>query len=189
MQSGGGDKITLVLLGKNSNDKSMIGNTILNANCFIGSNNICTRAEKRVDDQMVCIINTPDLFHQNRETEENIEEIKTLYPGPRMFLLVLQNKQLSQEEMSMFNQLKAEFGEKMVENTVVVLVNNQENTSEEPYDHADENLKKLLDECGRRMCVHDNKNANKLTNLVMKEWKKIHEKQVKESSNSALAER
>ncbi|XP_059400787.1 GTPase IMAP family member 8 isoform X1 [Carassius carassius] len=188
-QSGGGDKITLVLLGKNSNDKSMIGNTILKANCFKGSNNICTRAEERVDDQMVCIINTPDLFHQNRETEENIEEIKTLYPGPRMFLLVLQNKQLSQEEMLMFSQLKAIFGEKMVENTVIVLVNNQENKSEEPYDHADENLKKLLDECGWRMCVHDKKNANKLTNVVVKEWKKIHEKQFKESSNSALAER
>uniref|UniRef100_A0A8C2BRX2 AIG1-type G domain-containing protein n=1 Tax=Cyprinus carpio TaxID=7962 RepID=A0A8C2BRX2_CYPCA len=191
-QSGGGDKITLVLLGKNSNDKSMIGNTILKANRFIASNNTCTRAEERVDDQRVCIINTPDLFHRphpNRETEENIEEIKALYPGPRMFLLVLQNKKLSQEEMEMFRQLKVRFGEKMVENTIVVLVNSQEQKSEEAYDHADENLKKLLDECGRRMCLHDKKNVNELTNLVVKEWKRIHEKQVKESSNSAHAER
>lgn len=191
-QSGGGDKITLVLLGKNSNDKSMIGNTILKANRFIASNNTCTRAEERVDDQRVCIINTPDLFHRphpDRETEENIEEIKALYPGPRMFLLVLQNKKLSQEEMEMFRQLKVRFGEKMVENTIVVLVNSQEQKSEEAYDHADENLKKLLDECGRRMCLHDKKNVNELTNLVVKEWKRIHEKQVKESSNSAHAER
>uniref|UniRef100_A0A8C1ES68 AIG1-type G domain-containing protein n=1 Tax=Cyprinus carpio carpio TaxID=630221 RepID=A0A8C1ES68_CYPCA len=191
-QSGGGDKITLVLLGKNSNDKSMIGNTILKANRFIASNNTCTRAEERVDDQRVCIINTPDLFHRphpNRETEENIEEIKALYPGPRMFLLILQNKKLSQEEMEMFRQLKVRFGEKMVENTIVVLVNSQEQKSEEAYDHADENLKKLLDECGRRMCLHDKKNVNELTNLVVKEWKRIHEKQVKESSNSAHAER
>uniref|UniRef100_A0A8C1IEC8 AIG1-type G domain-containing protein n=1 Tax=Cyprinus carpio TaxID=7962 RepID=A0A8C1IEC8_CYPCA len=191
-QSGGGDKITLVLLGKNSNDKSMIGNTILKANRFIASNNTCTRAEERVDDQRVCIINTPDLFHRphpNRETEENIEEIKALYPGPRMFLLILQNKKLSQEEMEMFRQLKVRFGEKMVENTIVVLVNSQEQKSKEAYDHADENLKKLLDECGRRMCLHDKKNVNELTNLVVKEWKRIHEKQVKESSNSAHAER
>ncbi|XP_016097196.1 GTPase IMAP family member 8-like [Sinocyclocheilus grahami] len=191
-KSGGGDKITLVLLGKNSNDKSMIGNTILKANRFIASKNTCTRAEESVDDQMVCIINTPDLFHRpkpDRETEENIEEIKVLYPGPRLFLLVLQNKQLSQEEMEMFSQLKARFGEKMVENTIVVLVNSQEKKLEEPYDHVDENLKKLLDECGQKMCLHDKKNDNELTNLVAKEWKRIHEMQVKESSNSAAPER
>ncbi len=190
-QSDGGDTITLVLLGKNSNEKSMIGNAILKVNRFIPGNDTCTRAEERVDNQMVCIINTPDLFHSShpdRETD-NIEEIKTLYPGPRAFLLVLQNKQLSQEEMEMFSQLKVRFGEKIVENTIVVLVDSQEKMSGELYDQADGNLKKLLDECGWRICVHDKKKDNELTIQVVKEWKTIHEKQVKESSNSAPAER
>ncbi|XP_016404527.1 GTPase IMAP family member 2-like, partial [Sinocyclocheilus rhinocerous] len=189
-QSGGGDKITLVLLGKNSN-KSMIGNAILKVNRFIAGNDTCTRAEERVDNQMVCIINTPDLFHRShsdRETD-HIEEIKTLYPGPHAFLLVLQNKQLSHEEMEMFSQLKVRFGEKMVENTIVVLADSQEKMSGELYDQADENLKKLLDECGQRICVHDKKKDNELTIQVVKEWKRIHEKQVKELSNSAPAER
>ncbi|RXN24523.1 GTPase IMAP family member 8-like protein [Labeo rohita] len=91
--------------------------------------------------------------------------------------------------MKMFSQLKVKFGEKMVENTIVVLVNSQEKKSGEPHDQADENLKKLLDECGQRMYVHDEKKDNELTKQVVEEWKRIHEKQVKESSNSAPAER
>ncbi|KAK2870885.1 hypothetical protein Q8A67_023412 [Cirrhinus molitorella] len=190
-QSGGGDKITLVLLGKNSNDTSMIGNTILKAKRFIPGKDTCTRVEEKVDDHMFCIINTPDLFFRSlpdRETDST-EETKPLYPGPRVFLLVLTNKQLSQEEMEMFSQLKVRFGEKMVENTIVVLVNSQEKKSGEPHDQADENLKKLLDECGQRIYVHDKEKDNELTKQVVKEWRRIHEKQVKESSNSAPAER
>ncbi|KAK9968609.1 hypothetical protein ABG768_002925 [Culter alburnus] len=192
VQSGGVDKITMVLLGKNSNDKSTIGNAILKAEHFIAGKETCTRAEEKLGDQMVCIINTPDLFHQNQDQEtDNIEEIKPQYPGPRAFLLVLHDKQLSQEEIDMFSQLKKRFGEKMVENTIVVLANSQEMQSGQPYDQADENLKKLLDECGQRVCVHDKKEDdkdNKLTKQVMEKWKAMHEKQTTESSNSTPAE-
>ncbi|XP_043106517.1 GTPase IMAP family member 8 [Puntigrus tetrazona] len=184
-QSGGGDKITLVLLGKNSNDKTMIGNAVLKANHFKAGNDTCARAEERVDEQMFCIINTPGVFH--RETD-NIEEIKLRYPGPRAFLLVLQNKQLSPEELEMFSWLKMRFGEKMLENTIVVLIDSQEKTAEELYGQADENLRKLLDECGRRICVHDKTKDNELTVQVVKEWKRIHDKPVKESSKSAPTE-
>ncbi|ROL54152.1 GTPase IMAP family member 8 [Anabarilius grahami] len=181
----------MVLLGKNSNDKSMIGNAILKAKHFIAGKETCTRAEEKLGDQVVCIINTPDLFHQNQDQEtDNIEEIKPQYPGPRAFLLVLHDKQLSQEEIDVFSQLKKRFGEKMVENTIVVLANSQEMQSGQSYDQADENLKKLLDECGQRVCVHDKKEDekdNKLTKQVMEKWKAMHEKQATESSNSTPA--
>lgn len=191
MESGGVEKITMVLLGKNSIDKSTIGNAILKAEHFIAGKETCKRAEEKLGDQMVCIINTPDLFHQNQDKEtDNIEEIKPQYPGPRAFLLVLHDKRLSQEEVDVFSQLKKRFGEKMVENTIVVLANSQEMQSEQPYDQADENLKKLLDECGQRVCVHDKKEDekdNKLTKQVMEKWKAMREKQATESSNSTPA--
>lgn len=192
-QSDGGDKITMVLLGKNSNDKSTIGNIILKAERFIAGKETCTRAEEKLGDQMICIINTPDLFHRPNQDQEtdNIEEIKPQYPGPRAFLLVLHDKQLSQEEIDMFSQLKKRFGVKMVENTIVVLVNSQEKQSGQPYDQADESLKKLLDECGQRICVHnknEDKKVNELTIQVMEKWKEMHKKQAIESNKSTPAD-
>ncbi|KAK7120846.1 hypothetical protein R3I94_020735 [Phoxinus phoxinus] len=192
-QSDGGDKITMVLLGNNSNDKSMIGNIMLKTERFIAGKETCTRAEEKLDDQMVCIINTPDLFHtpnQDRETDR-LEEIKPQYPGPRAFLLVLHDKQLSQEEIDMVSQLKKRFGEKMVENTIVVLVNSQEKQSGQPNDKADDSLKKILDECGQRICVlnkNEDKKDDELTKQVMEKWKAMHKKQAIETNKSTPAD-
>ncbi|XP_067289401.1 GTPase IMAP family member 2-like [Pseudorasbora parva] len=187
-QSGGGDKITMVLLGKSTKDKSTIGNIILKKECFIAGKETCTKAEEKQDDQMVCIINTPDLFHRTNQDQESerIEELKPQYPGPRAFLLVLHDKQLSKEDIDIFSQLKKRFGEKMVDNTIVVLVNSQEQ-----YNQADEYLKKLLVECGQRICIYnkkEDKKGDELTKQVIEKWKAMHEKHTSESSNSTPAD-
>ncbi|XP_056323276.1 GTPase IMAP family member 8 [Danio aesculapii] len=180
-QPGKGDKITMVLLGKNSNDKSMIGNIMLNTEVFTAGNDKCARNTGTVDGYNICIINTPDHFHKQnpKDATENMKEIRMHYSGRRAFLLIIKDKQLSDEEMEMFTQLKVIFGEKMVENGIVVFVSNQEIQSGVVFLQADANLKKLLVDCGRRLCVYNrirNAKGNELIKQIMEQWESIRKK-------------
>ncbi|XP_016415835.1 GTPase IMAP family member 8 [Sinocyclocheilus rhinocerous] len=157
VKSFGGDCniITMVLLGVNSDDKCLIGNSILQHDCFMAGKATCERVVARVADQMVCIVNTPDLFYKPSpdSVADNMEEMKPSYAGPRMFIMVLQDKTVSQEEMEMFAQLKERFGKKQLENMLVVLIGNEENNLRETFE-ADKTLKKILDECKETVYVY-----------------------------------
>ncbi|XP_017213599.1 uncharacterized protein si:ch211-139n6.3 isoform X2 [Danio rerio] len=146
--------VTVVLLGQNSTDKCLVGNTMLAFKCFQPGQRMYQKALGRVGNELLYIINTPEFFWSpNQDPETNaIEAMKPSYPGSRMFLLVLQNKQLSNEEMEMFTKLKERFGEKIVENITVVLIDSKE-SSEVSRDTANASLKQILHECNERMCV------------------------------------
>ncbi|XP_026075936.1 GTPase IMAP family member 8 [Carassius auratus] len=147
--------ITLVLLGLNSDDKCLIGNSILQYDCFVAGKATCEKVVARVADQMVCIVNTPDLFYKPSPDSiaDSMEEMKLSYAGPRMFIMVLQDKTLSQEEMEMFAQLKERFGKKQLENTFVVIIGSEENNLSKNFE-ADKTLKKILDECKETVYVY-----------------------------------
>ncbi|XP_051972659.1 GTPase IMAP family member 8-like [Xyrauchen texanus] len=175
--------IAMVLLGKKNNDKCMIRSAILGK---VHKGDTYARAEGREADQMFCVINAPDNFQS--PDLETIEELKLSYPGPRMFLLVLQdNTYLSEEEIEMFDQLKNRFGMKALENTIAVLVTSEEKRSGQLYDRADENLKRVLDECGKRICMYSENQGTEDSDLIkqiMEKWKRIQEKhKAHESSN------
>ncbi|XP_018951918.1 GTPase IMAP family member 8 [Cyprinus carpio] len=147
--------ITMVLLGVNRDDKCLIGNSILQHDCFMAGKATYEKVVARVADQMVCIVNTPDLFYKPSPDSiaDSMEEMKPSYAGPRMFIMVLQDKTLSQEEMEMFTQLKERFGKKQLENMFVVLIGSEENNLRETFE-ADKNLKKILDECKETVYVY-----------------------------------
>ncbi|XP_056322462.1 uncharacterized protein si:ch211-139n6.3 [Danio aesculapii] len=127
---------------------------MLGSQCFQPGKCMYQKALGRVRNQLLYIINTPEFFWSpNQDPEMNATEaMKPSYPGSRMFLLVLQDKQLSDEEMEMFTKLKERFGEKIVEKITLVLIDSKE-SSEESRDTADTNLKQILHECNERMCV------------------------------------
>lgn len=144
-----------MLLGLNSDDKCLIGNSILQYDCFVAGKATCEKVVARVADQMVCIVNTPDLFYKPSPDSiaDSMEEMKLSYAGPRMFIMVLQDKTLSQEEMEMFTQLKERFGKKQLENTFVVIIGSEENNLSKNFE-ADKTLKKILDECKETVYVY-----------------------------------
>ncbi|XP_073729845.1 GTPase IMAP family member 8-like [Misgurnus anguillicaudatus] len=178
--------IIMVLLGINSEDKCMIGNAIVQEDCFDAENE--TRARlKKVDDQSIFVINTPDKFHwPTPQSKDAREELKPSYAGPRVFLLVLQGDTLSQKEAELFRQLKVRFGETMVENTIIVLISDREE-SLELYERADEKLKKLLDECRNRVCVHKKNKGINDTELIKQIMKTCDQMQKRdhESTNAS----
>ncbi|XP_051971800.1 GTPase IMAP family member 8-like [Xyrauchen texanus] len=172
VQSSGGDyMITVVLLGKNSKEKCLIGNTILGSDRFQTENVICEKAEGNVAGQKVCIINTPDLFHRPSSDQETdiVEEIQPSYPGQRVFLLVLQDSKLSTEEMEMLTQLKMKFKPKMLESTIIVLVDSEKNQSSCKMDHQERNnYKTVLFVCENRVYNYnkDMKNTELIKQLM-----------------------
>nr|XP_055062844.1 GTPase IMAP family member 8-like [Misgurnus anguillicaudatus] len=116
-----------------------------------------------------------------------MEEMNPSYTGPRIFLLVVQENEASQEETT---QLKKRFGEKMVENTIVVLISDREESLQELYKRADENLKKLLNDFEKRVCVHKKTQGMKdpeLIKQIIEIWDQM-QKQNQESTNSASDE-
>lgn len=127
---------------------------MLGFKCFQPGKCIYQKALGRVRNELLYIINAPEFFWRpNQDLETNaIEAMKPSYPSSSMFLLVLQDKQLSDEEMETFAKLKERFGEKIVENITVVLIDSKE-SSEKSRDTADTSLKQILHECNERMCV------------------------------------
>nr|XP_055063159.1 GTPase IMAP family member 2-like [Misgurnus anguillicaudatus] len=179
--------ITLVLLGINSEDKCMIGNAIVQEDCF-GAETETQGRLKQGDDQFIFVINTPDkLDWLTSKPKDTREELKPSYAGPRVFLLVLQGGTQIKKEAGLFRLMKEKFGETMVENTIIMLISEREERFKEAYERADENLKKLLDECRNRVCIHDKNKGMKdpeLIKQIMKIWDQM-QKQDQESTNTA----
>ncbi|KAL1266295.1 hypothetical protein QQF64_001970 [Cirrhinus molitorella] len=176
--------ITMVLLGINSDDKCLIGNSILQYDCFVAGKTTCERVVARAADQMVYIVNTHDLFHKQSPDPiaDSMEEMKPSYAGPRMFIMVLQDRALSKEEIEMFAQLKERFGKKLLENMIVVLIGNEENNARETYE-ADKNLKNILDECKETIYVYrSNVKCTELVSQLIGQNKNTEDKQESEKN-------
>lgn len=157
--------ITTVLLGTNSSNKCLIGNAILRQHCFIAGPQMI----QSLDNTSVRIINTPDNLSEQEATSK--EELNPSYPGPRLFLLVLEDNKLSQEEMKILHHLKERFGKNIVENTIIVKVCGEEESSE----GSDT---KILNECGGQISVCKNEDVKEsdLMEQLMEKWDKIQKR-------------
>lgn len=182
--------MTVILLGKNRKNKRHIGNIILDMDHFQTETVTCQKIVGTVAGQKICIINTPDHFHKPNSSDpvaDSMEELKPSYAGPRMFLLILNNKMGSPKVMEMFHLLKKKFGQKMVENTIV-LVNGEQRLASNSLDIA--SFKKdssvILNECGNRLCVYKTDTKN---NELIKELKKHIDSMLKKQASETERER
>lgn len=89
-----------------------------------------------------------------------MEELKPSYTGPRVFLLILRDKHLSSQDMEMFTELKKKFGEKMVENTIVMVEKKLASSSMDKHISFKTQYHAILEECGRRKCVYNREIKN-----------------------------
>lgn len=180
-------RITVILLGKDSNNKRLIGNTILDKDHFRTEKVTCEKIVETVAGQKICIINTSDLFHKPNSSDpeaDSMEELKPSYADPRLFLLILKYKSASPKVMEMFTELKKKLGQKMVDNTIV-LVNVEKKSSSNSTDKLAAFEKEhsiILKECGNRLCVYnrDMKN-NELITELLKLMNSMPKKQTSES--------
>ncbi|XP_043094037.1 uncharacterized protein LOC122344130 isoform X2 [Puntigrus tetrazona] len=124
---GDSKELRIVLLGVSGAGKSSTGNAILGREAF--KENRTRESEKqrgRVEDRNISIIDTPGFFNTDLTDDEMKNELmKSMYlcyPGPHLFLLVINLENFREEQRNIVEQIQETFAEEALRFTVVLFV-------------------------------------------------------------------
>nr|XP_055063252.1 GTPase IMAP family member 6 [Misgurnus anguillicaudatus] len=166
------DYFTIFLLGTDNRRMCLVGNKIVDYEHFLPGQGRYEEVSLEIEGNWFTVLN----YQESQLT--HIQERMVLYSGsPCMTVFVLQPDHVSQRDVDILRAFHQRFGKKMAENTVVLLVSNENQKSAKP-NNSDENLKCILYYCQMKVC-HFNRNMNQseLIKQLKKCWRNVPEVQ------------
>ncbi|CDQ74533.1 unnamed protein product [Oncorhynchus mykiss] len=174
--------LRILLLGKNDDKKSTVGNMILQKEAFrpapfFNYKQQCESASGKVNGKSVTVVKTPDFFASPltvRSLMQEMEKCKSLSaPGPHGVLLVLKPEKFTEENRNTFKLILSIFGKEAFKYSMVIITHEGDNipVDKTAVDFVEQNAdtKQLIKICGGRYKIFDAskiENAKQTTELV-----------------------
>ncbi|XP_067237124.1 GTPase IMAP family member 8-like isoform X2 [Chanodichthys erythropterus] len=118
--------LRIVLVGKSVSENSGVGNFLLGRAAFDNeaAPDVVERVRGRLKDRHVMVINSPQLLQTNisdHQITQTVRECVSLSdPGPHVFILVLQYKDFTEEDMTRVKYVMKQFSDEAIKRTIVI---------------------------------------------------------------------